>query len=82
MRKVSRGRNLREIPQSKARPRAQTLAAFTRAHPERDRAIAQAYASGGYTMREIGDYFGLHYSRVSKIIRAATQTTRKAKGKT
>lgn len=33
--------------------------------------IAAAYASGGYTMREIGDYFGLHYSRISKILRRA-----------
>jgi REP element-mobilizing transposase RayT len=82
MRKVPRGRDLREIPQSKARPKAQTLAAYERAHPERNRAIAQAYASGGYTMQEIGDYFGLHYSRVSKIIRAAPQVARKAKGKT
>lgn len=34
-----------------------------------------AYASGGYTLTEIGEYFGLHYSRISRI-RA------KAKGKT
>jgi len=32
-----------------------------------------AYKSGGYTLKEIGEYFGLHYSRVSRIV---------AKGKT
>ena len=32
-------------------------------------AIAKAYASGGFSLREIGDYFGLHYSRVSQIIK-------------
>jgi len=80
MRKVPRGRDLREVPQSKAR--AQPLAAYVRAHPERARAIAEAYASGGYTMQEIGDYFGLHYSRVSKIVREEAQERQKAKGKT
>jgi DNA-binding MarR family transcriptional regulator len=35
-----------------------------------------AYASGGYTMKEIGDYFGLHYSRISRLLK-----TNKAKGK-
>ena len=54
MRKVPRNRDLREIPQSKAQP----LAAYSRAHPERDRAITEVYASGGYAMQEIGDYFG------------------------
>jgi len=82
MRKVPRGRDLREVPQSKARPRAKPLAAYVRAHPQRDRAIAEAYASGGYTMQEIGDYFGLHYSRVSKIVRAEAEERRRAKRRT
>ena len=38
--------------------------------------------SGDYTMQEIGDYFGIHYSRVSKIVRAEARVRRKAKGKT
>jgi hypothetical protein len=28
----------------------------------------EAFRSGSYCMREIGDHVGLHYSRVSKII--------------
>jgi len=31
-------------------------------------AIANSYASGGYSMKEIEDYFGLHYSTFSGII--------------
>ncbi len=34
----------------------------------RNEAIRAAYASGGYTLKEVGDYFQLHYSRVSKIV--------------
>ena len=30
--------------------------------------LVLAYDSGGYGMKEIGYYFGLHYSRVSRII--------------
>ncbi len=30
--------------------------------------IVNAYNSRTYGMKEIGDYFGLHYSRVSRII--------------
>ncbi|MEA3276049.1 MAG: hypothetical protein U9Q81_12300 [Pseudomonadota bacterium] len=81
-RKVPTGRDLREIPQAKVRPIAKPLAHYARKHPDRNGAIAAAYASGGYTMQEIGDYFRLHYSRVSKIVQAASRVRAKAKGKT
>jgi len=38
-------------------------------HPDRNQAIAAAYASGGYTLKEIGAYFGLHYAHVSRLVR-------------
>jgi len=41
----------------------------------RNEAIVLSYSSDGYGMKQIGDFFGLHYSRVSQI-------TREAKGKT
>ena len=28
-----------------------------------------AYLSGGYSLKEVGDYFGLHYSSISGIVR-------------
>ena len=34
----------------------------------RNEAMLNAYLSGRYTLKEIGDYFGLHYSRVSRIV--------------
>ena len=34
-----------------------------------DAIIFQAYAEGGYSMREIGDYLGLHYSSISLAIK-------------
>jgi len=32
-------------------------------------AIIEAYQSGGYTLKQIGGYFKLHYSTVSGIVR-------------
>lgn len=80
--KVPGSRDLREIPQTKARPTAKPLSYYARHHANRDRAIAAAYASGGYTMQDVGDFFGLHYSRVSKIIQAADQARVKARRRT
>jgi DNA-binding CsgD family transcriptional regulator len=34
----------------------------------RNEAIVKAYQSSGYTMKEIGSYFKIHYSVVSRII--------------
>ncbi len=77
-RKVPPDRDLREIPQARSRPVAKPSSVYARKYADRDGAIAAAYASGGHTMKDIGDYFGLHYSRVSKIVRHAER----AKGKT
>ena len=40
-----------------------------------NRAIAKAYQSGGYTLREIATYFNLHYSTVSVIARNSKSKT-------
>jgi putative transposase len=58
-----------------------SLAHYTRILPNRDAGIAAPYASYGYTMQMIGDYFGLHYSRASGLVQAAEQSGPKAKVK-
>jgi putative transposase len=40
----------------------------------RNEAIIKAYQSGGYTMKEIGFHFEIHYSLVSRIISANKKT--------
>lgn len=81
-RKVPADGDLREVPQARARPAAKPLFHYARAYADRDSAIAAAYASGGYTLKDIGDYFGLHYSRISKIVHLAEQADAEAKRKT
>jgi hypothetical protein len=35
----------------------------------RNEAIRRAYATGAYTLGEIGAHFGLHYATISRIAR-------------
>jgi len=58
----------REFPRAERRPLAQELGHYRRACRTRDEAMARAYLSGVFTMREIGDYFGVHYMTVSRAV--------------
>ncbi|AWN73094.1 transposase [Legionella anisa] len=52
---------------------------YERMSGNRDEAIYSSYKSGLYSMKEIGKYFGLHYSRISRIIKQ--HYIQEAKGK-
>ena len=60
---------LSEIPVAQRRPDPRPLSDYAEAGKERNDAIVNAFKSGGYTQKEIGEYFGLHCSTVSGIIR-------------
>jgi REP element-mobilizing transposase RayT len=60
---------LREVPRAQRRALAEPLASFARRYPERGEAMAQAFATGVYTMQEIAAFFGVHYSTVSRAVR-------------
>ncbi|MFN2360588.1 MAG: transposase, partial [Marinobacter sp.] len=60
---------LSEVPAVQRRPEPLPLEAYFEKTDNRDAAIAEAYASGGYTLKEIGDYLGLSYSRISRIVK-------------
>lgn len=65
--------DLTDIPKKQQRKAALSLPEYERLNPSRNDAIKAAYSSGAYTLKSLGDYFGLHYSRISRIV---------AKGKT
>ena len=44
------------------------MAEYERSSLSRNDAIKAAFNSGAYTLKEIGDHFYLHYSRISKIV--------------
>ena len=60
---------LSEVPSSQIRPMPKTLGYYEKQSQDRNSAIVSGYRSGGYTLKELGDYFGLHYSTVSGIIK-------------
>jgi len=57
-----------EIPSSQYTPSVLSIKDYEQRSSSRNDTLKLAYASGGYSMKALGDYFGLHYSRVSKII--------------
>ena len=62
-------KELSEVPSSQRRPMPKELAEYAPLSQDRNTAIFEAYKSGGYTLKEIGEYFGIHYSSVSGIIK-------------
>ena len=57
-----------EFPNSQMRSSAEPLANYQEKYVNRNEAICQAYLSGAYTLAKLAEYFGLHYSTVSRII--------------
>lgn len=66
---IDQDKSLSEIPSMQRRPIAKPIGEYEKAGLSRNAAITNAYRSGGYTLKEIGNHFGLHYSTVSGIIK-------------
>ena len=62
-------KELSEVPISQRRPKPQKLEYYDLNFCHRNESIVNAYLSGGYSLKEVGDYFGLHYSSISGIVR-------------
>lgn len=69
------GDALVEVPRAQRRELPRAIAEYVTAANTRDEAITAAYLSGGYTLAEIGEHFGLHYATVSKIVKKARSKT-------
>ncbi|PJA41760.1 MAG: hypothetical protein CO182_05740 [Lysobacterales bacterium CG_4_9_14_3_um_filter_62_6] len=61
------GKSATEVPKRQRRP--QSLARIAADARDRDATIRTAYQSGNFTLKEIGDHFGLHYATVSRLAR-------------
>jgi REP-associated tyrosine transposase len=62
---------LDDIPKVQRQPPHASLDDFVRAYGDPHAAMAAAYLSGTYTMKAIAQYFRVHYSTVSRAVRAA-----------
>ena len=61
--------DIAEIPRIQRRPLAQPVAHYRDSMADRQAAMAAAYASGDYTMQQIAEGFGVHYSTVSRAVK-------------
>jgi hypothetical protein len=60
---------LREIPLSQQRRMARSLADYAEQFPDWDRAMAEAYRTGAYSMQTIADHFGVDRMTVSRAVK-------------
>jgi DNA-binding CsgD family transcriptional regulator len=65
---IDGSKELDQVPSSHRRPKPKALEDYERQSKTRNEAIVAAYGSGGYTLKEVGEYFGLHYSTISRIL--------------
>jgi putative transposase len=68
--------DLSETARPQRRSKPLELDEYKRCSRPRNDAVTKAYANGGYTLKEIGTFFDLHYyTRVSRIISMAKDKT-------
>lgn len=69
MQKLADKAAIGEIPRAQRRPLAKPLTEYRDELPDAGTAMAAAYATGDYTMREIAEFFDVHYATVSRAVR-------------
>ncbi len=58
-----------EIPKAQRRALMEPLAAYRRRYADRDTGMARAYLTGVYTMKQIGEAYGVHSMTVSRAVK-------------
>jgi putative transposase len=66
---IGKDRSLQEVPLKQRRRVAMPLHDYEARYADRDRAMAEAYRSGAYSMPEIGRYFGVGRMTVSRAVK-------------
>jgi len=67
--RITAHQDLSEVPRAQRRAPPKSLARYAKQTGTPSEAMAHAFASGGYTLKEIADYFGVHYSTVSRAVK-------------
>ena len=62
--------SLDDIPALQKRTIAKPISYFEKKYKNKKLAITQAYLSGGYTLKQIGDHFDRHYTTISRIVKS------------
>ena len=67
---IEQKETLSEVPRLQRRKLPKSLDYYDKKYKDPNIAIYSAYLSGGYTLKEIGEYFNKHYSTISRIVKA------------
>ncbi|NIR29557.1 MAG: addiction module toxin RelE [Gammaproteobacteria bacterium] len=69
-----------EIPLAQRRAIPLPLTLYARRFPDRKQAMTAAFATGYYTLKQIAEFFGVHYSTVSRAVGRTRSTAGKSRG--
>ena len=61
--------DLDDIPALQKRATIKPISYYQIKYKNENQAITQAFLSGGHTLKEIGDYYGKHYTTISRIVK-------------
>ena len=67
--KMDPEQSLEDIPQPQKQSPIKPLAYYQENYGVRNRSMAEAYRGGHYTLKQIGDYFGVSYATVSRAVK-------------
>ena len=68
--KLDPDQSLQDIPKSQKQSPPKPLSYYEGKYSEKKRAMAEAYCNGGYTLQQVGAYFGVSYATVSRAVKA------------
>ena len=66
---------LKEVPRMQRRTVAKSLGWYEKHSSDRNQGIVKSYLTGSYTMKEIADWFGVHYSTVSRLVKKSEKNS-------
>jgi REP element-mobilizing transposase RayT len=67
--KIDPEQSLKDIPKPQRRSPVKPLSYYKEKYKNRNRAMAEAYRSGHYTLAQVGDEFGVSYATVSRAVK-------------
>ena len=66
---ISEKQDLDDIPAIQKRAMPKPISYYQKKYKNKNQAITQAFLSGGHTLKEIGVYYGKHYTTISRIVK-------------
>ncbi len=66
---INKKKDLDDIPALHKRAMPKPISYYQKKYKNESEAITRAFLSGGYTLKEIGDHYGKHYTTISRIVK-------------